>query len=69
MRRFTFTTTATPMYSGEGVEWQDGDSDSATYRIKVGPTTNEFDRPYTGRILDLTNAYGGLPGYSLDYTD
>jgi hypothetical protein len=65
MRRFTFTTTATPQYSGEGVDWEDG---SATYRIKVG-TVQDFEKPFTGAVADLTFAYGGLPGYSLTYSD
>jgi hypothetical protein len=64
MRRFTFTTTG-PSISGEGVDWEDG---SATYRWKVGAAT-EFEGVFTGRVADLTTAHGGLPGYSLDYTD
>lgn len=64
MRRFTFTTTG-PAYSGEGVDWEDG---SATYRIKVGSAT-VFEAMVNGQTSDLTTAYGGLPGYSLDYAD
>lgn len=65
MRRFTFTTTG-PAYSGEGVDWEDG---SAVYRIKVGANTTKFEATVNGQVSDLTTAYGGLPGYSLDYTD
>ncbi len=65
MRRFTFTTSSTPKYSGEGVTWGDG---RATYRLKVG-TTDAYHPPYTGQVSDITLQYGGLPGYTFSYTD
>jgi hypothetical protein len=64
MKRFSFVTTSNPVYSGEGVDWEDG---RATYRHKVG--NKEFYAPSTGQVDDILFQYGGLPGYELTYED
>lgn len=63
MRRFTFTVTDSS-YTGRGVDWEDG---SASYEIKVG--SGPYEKPFTGKVSDLTIAYGGLPGYTFTYLD
>lgn len=62
MIRFTFTTTSTPQYAGQGVDWEDG---RATYRISVDGAA--YTQPINGATADMSYAYGGLPGYT--YTE
>ncbi|MEU8317090.1 hypothetical protein AB0C33_01865 [Nonomuraea sp. NPDC048881] len=64
MRRFTFTTTATPRHQGEGVDFGDG---TAAYRLKEN--TGAWSKPYAGRVQDIAFQYGGLDGYSFSYID
>lgn len=65
MRLFTFTTTSSYPYVGEGVDWENG---KATYRYKIGPNAS-WEAPYSGSLSDLDFQIGGLPGYELTYLD
>lgn len=64
MRRFTFTTDATPNYAGIGVDWEDG---SASYRVSLNGSP--LEPPIYGQVSDLVDFYGGLEGFSVDYQD
>jgi len=64
MKRFTFTTTATPQHRGEGVDYEDG---TASYRLKEN--TGAWSKPYSGAVSDIPYQFGGLAGYIFSYLD
>lgn len=64
MRRFTFTTSSVPKYSGEGVDWE---NNRCTYRLSVDDSA--YFAPCTAAMNDLEYQYGGLPDFAVTYTD